>query len=78
MDIAFTEEQEMLQKAASDFLAAECPKSLVRELEEDDKGYPPSVWQKMAGLGWMGMVIPEEYDGMGMTFKLFLIVGIVD
>ena len=69
MDIAFTEEQEMLKKAASDFLAAECPKKLVRELEESEKGYSPDVWKKMAGLGWQGMVIPEQYDGMGMTFQ---------
>jgi len=69
MDIAFTEEQEMLKKAASDFLAAECPKKLVRELEESQKGYSPEVWKKMAGLGWQGMVIPEQYDGMGMTFQ---------
>jgi len=69
MDIAFTEEQEMLRKMSSDFLAAECPKTLVRELEEGEEGYSPEVWKKMAGLGWMGMVIPEEYDGMGMTFQ---------
>jgi alkylation response protein AidB-like acyl-CoA dehydrogenase len=69
MDIAFTEEQEMLKKAASDFLAAECPKKLVRELEESEKGYSPEVWKKMAGLGWQGMVIPEQYDGMDMTFQ---------
>ncbi|MBE0480984.1 MAG: acyl-CoA/acyl-ACP dehydrogenase [Dehalococcoidia bacterium] len=69
MDITFTEEQEMLRKAAGDFLAAECPKTRVRELEEDEKGYSPEMWKKMAGLGWMGMVIPEQYDGMGMTFQ---------
>ena len=69
MDITFTEEQEMLRKSASDFLAAECPKTKVRELEEDEKGYSPEIWKKMAGLGWMGLVIPEEYDGMGMTFQ---------
>jgi len=69
MDVNFTEEQEMLRKAASEFLAKECPKSKARELEEDDKGYSPEIWGEMAGLGWMGLVIPEEYDGMGMTFQ---------
>jgi len=69
MDITFTEEQEMLRKSARDFLAAECPKTMARELEEDEKGYSPEVWGKMAGLGWMGLAIPEEYDGMGMTFQ---------
>lgn len=75
MDIAFTEEQEMLRNTASDFLAKECPKSVVRELEEDEeKGYSPEIWKKMAELGWMGLVIPEEYDGMGMTFQDLAII----
>ena len=68
MDLGFTEEQEMLRTTARDFLAKECPTSLVKELAEDEKGYTPELWQKMAELGWMGLVIPEEYDGMGMQF----------
>lgn len=69
MDTTFTEEQEMLRKTTSDFLANECPKTKVRELEEDERGYSPEMWKKMADLGWMALVIPEEYDGMGMTFQ---------
>lgn len=68
MNLDFTEEQEMLRTSARDFLTTECPKTLVRELEEDEKGYSPELWQKMAELGWMGLVIPDEYDGMGMEF----------
>ena len=68
MDLGFTEEQEMLRTTARDFLEKECPTTLVKELAEDEKGYTPELWQKMAELGWMGLVIPEEYDGMGMTF----------
>jgi alkylation response protein AidB-like acyl-CoA dehydrogenase len=74
MDIAFTEEQEMLRKAAQDFLTAECPKKKVRELEEDSKGHSPEIWKKMADLGWQGMVIPEKYSGQGMTFQDFTIL----
>ncbi len=69
MDITFTEEQEMLRKSARDFLAAESPRTKVTELEEDDRGYSPEVWDKMAALGWMGLAIPEEYDGMGMSYQ---------
>ena len=63
MDFALSEEQEMLRKSARDFLSAECPKSLVREIEAGDLGYSPELWKKMAGLGWMGLVLPEEYGG---------------
>ena len=75
MNIAFTEEQEMLRKAARDFLTAECPKKMVKELEEDEKkGYSPVIWKKMADLGWQGMVIPEKYKGQGMTFQDFAVL----
>jgi alkylation response protein AidB-like acyl-CoA dehydrogenase len=69
MDLRFTEAQEILRKMARDFLATECPKTLVRELEQSDKGYSPELWKKMAELGWMGLIIPEEYDGMGYSFQ---------
>jgi alkylation response protein AidB-like acyl-CoA dehydrogenase len=74
MDLDFTEEQEILRKAARDFLVNECPKAKVRELEEDEKGYDPQMWKKMAELGWMGLIIPVEYGGMGMTFQDLTIV----
>jgi alkylation response protein AidB-like acyl-CoA dehydrogenase len=69
MDLRFTEAQEILRKMARDFLATECPKSLIRELEQSEKGYSPELWKKMAELGWMGLVIPERYEGMGYTFQ---------
>jgi len=68
MDFALNEEQEMLRKMSRDFLENECPKTLVREMEEDEKGYSPELWKKMAELGWMGLVFPEEYGGEGMNF----------
>jgi alkylation response protein AidB-like acyl-CoA dehydrogenase len=68
MNLDLTEEQEMLRTSARDFLTKECPKTLVRKLEEDEKGYSPELWRKMAELGWMGLVLPEQYNGMGMGF----------
>ena len=74
MDLDFTEEQEMLRTSARDFLTTECPKTLVRELEESEEGYSPELWRKMAELGWMGLIIPEEYDGMGMQFMDLIVL----
>ena len=68
MDFGLSEEQEMLRKMSRDFLENECPKSLVREMEDDEKGYSPELWRKMAELGWMGLVFPEEYSGEGLSF----------
>ena len=69
MDLRLTETQEILKQSARDFLTTECPKSLVRELEQGEMGYAPELWKKMAELGWLGLIIPEEYDGMGYTFQ---------
>jgi len=68
MDFTLSEEQEMLKKTARDFLADKCPKSLVREMETDEKGYSLELWREIAGLGWMGLVFPEDYSGSEMSF----------
>ena len=68
MELGLTEEQEMLKTSARDFLEKECPKQLVRQLDESDKGYSPELWRKMAELGWMGLVFPEKYGGSGGSF----------
>jgi len=67
MDLGLDEQQEMLKNFARDFLEKECPEQLVREMEEDEKGYSPELWQKMAQQGWMGLIIPENYGGTGMN-----------
>ena len=68
MDVNFSEEQKLIKSSAREFLQAEVPKDVVRELEESEEGYSPGLWQKIAELGWIGLNIPEEYDGMGMNF----------
>ncbi len=68
MNFNLTEEQEMLRKMARDFLTQKVPKSVVKQLEADEKGYSPDLWKEMADLGWMGLALPEKYGGSGMTF----------
>ena len=68
MDLSLTPEQEMLKNIARDFVARECPQTLVRELDEQGDGFSRDLWQKMAGLGWVGIIIPERYGGGGHSF----------
>ena len=68
MDLGLSEEQELLKNAARDFLEKECPETLVREMEEDEKGYSPELWKKMAEQGWQGLLIPDQYGGAGFGF----------
>jgi alkylation response protein AidB-like acyl-CoA dehydrogenase len=68
VDPRLSEEQEILKKAARDFLTDQCPKTLVREMEKDEKGYSPQLWKEIADLGWLGLIFPEKYGGGGMSF----------
>jgi len=53
MEFSLNEEQEMLKTMARDFLANECPKTLVRELMVDETGHSPELWKKIAEVGWL-------------------------
>jgi len=69
IEYGLNEEQEMLKKMARDFFAKECPMTSVRKLMADDTGFSPELWKKMAELGWLGLVFPEEHGGAGMSFR---------
>jgi len=68
LDFELSEDQKMLRKTARDFLVNECTKPFVRQMELDEKGYSPDLWQKMADLGWMGLPFPETCGGWGGSF----------
>ncbi len=75
MDLGFDESQQMLKTLAREFLEQECPTTLVRAMEEDERGYTPELWSKIAELGWLGLTVPEQYGGLGLSyFDLALIL----
>jgi alkylation response protein AidB-like acyl-CoA dehydrogenase len=68
MNFELGEEQVMLKTSAREFLDKECQKKHVRAMMDDEKGYSPELWKKMAGLGWQGLAFPEQYGGVGSSF----------
>ncbi len=74
MNFAFTEEQELLRHTAREFIGRECPMTLVRELAESASGHQPALWKRMAELGWLGLLIPEEYGGAGLGFVDLVVI----
>lgn len=68
MDFGFSEEQEMLRESARGLLEKECPSAAVRRLMDDERGYDPALWKKMAELGWTGLTIAEEFGGAALTY----------
>ncbi len=74
MDLSFNSEQEILRKSVAEFLAKECPFDVVKDIEDSESGYLPKVWKKIAKLGWLEMMLPEEYGGFGDSFANMLII----
>ncbi len=68
MDLGLSEVQQMLRASAREFLARECPITLVRAMEDDPQGYPDALWRQIVGLGWTGLAFPEQYGGAGGSF----------
>ncbi len=67
MNFGFTEEQEVLRKTARDFLREHASMKRVREVMESESSHAPELWTQMAELGWLGLVVPEEYGGAGLS-----------
>ncbi len=67
MDLGLTEDQEMLRSMARDFIEQETPRTFVRDMEEDERGFTSEMWQKIAQVGWLGLIVPEEHGGTGQN-----------
>jgi alkylation response protein AidB-like acyl-CoA dehydrogenase len=65
LDLGFTESEEMLKRTALDFMRRDAPKDVVQSLQETDTGHSPETWRTITGMGWPGILIPEEYGGTG-------------
>jgi alkylation response protein AidB-like acyl-CoA dehydrogenase len=64
MEFQFTEEQLMIQQAARQFARTEC---LPGVIERDEKQlFPREQIRKLAGLGFMGMMVDPQFGGAGL------------
>jgi len=64
MDFSLSEEQKMVRETMTRFIERECPKEVVRQLDEADE-FPKEIFSKLADLGVLGLTVPEEYGGSG-------------
>lgn len=73
MDFDLTEEQKMIQDTIRKFADEEIAPVAA---ENDKKGeFPRDIFEKLAGLGFMGTPIPEEYGGAGFDYISHAIVA---
>jgi alkylation response protein AidB-like acyl-CoA dehydrogenase len=67
MDFDLNKAQKLLQQSARDFFARECKPERVRELMVTDTAYDEGLWRAMADQGWTGLIIPEDFGGLGLS-----------
>lgn len=70
MPLVLNEEQNMLKDAAKDFCSNNTPISQLRKLRDDkaEKGFDEATWKQMVDLGWAGIIIPEDFGGLGFGY----------
>lgn len=69
--IPLTEEQRAIQQAARDFAQAEL--APYADAWDREATFDPAVIGKLAALGFLGMMVPEEYDGLGFDARTYLV-----
>jgi alkylation response protein AidB-like acyl-CoA dehydrogenase len=66
MDFTFSPEQDDFRQAVRSVLETEAPSQYVREMIDDPVGVTDTLWDKMAELGWLGVLVPESHGGLGL------------
>ncbi len=68
LDLDFDQEQELLRQTVRDVLARHCPLEVVRARWRTTRsGIPPALWTQLGELDLIGLLLPEEYGGSGMS-----------
>ena len=72
MDFEFNEDQKMIKEAAREFASEKlAPKA--QEFDEKEE-IPGEIYKELAELGYLGMLMPEEYGGSGLDFISYILV----
>jgi butyryl-CoA dehydrogenase len=71
MQFEFTDEQKMILETARDF-ASGVVKPKAKEIDETGK-FPVDIIKQLAELGFMGMMVPQEYGGAGLDTVSYVI-----
>jgi alkylation response protein AidB-like acyl-CoA dehydrogenase len=68
MALVFTSEQTMLRDNARSFLTKNAPVAHLRKLRDskDLTGFSRELWKQFAQMGWAGILVPPDYDGLGL------------
>ena len=80
MNFQFSETHQMIRETARQFAREELAKSVLERDEKEE--FPYESVRKMGELGFMGMMVPEQYGGAGLDTISYVIaleeIGVVD
>ena len=74
MPIAIIESHRELESVARTFLEKTGARQAARALLDAPDEPPPSFWNEIAGMGWMGLHIPEDFGGAGYGLPELVVV----
>jgi alkylation response protein AidB-like acyl-CoA dehydrogenase len=68
MFFSLTDEQRALQATVREFIEDRFPLEAVREIYDDGAGNgdPDDLWKAVGEQGWLAVMVPEDYDGLGL------------
>lgn len=75
MDFEFSAEQQALRNQARRFFSARCTTSLVRNVMDGNSPYDRELWAYMAEMGFLGITVPEQYGGLGLSYLELCVVA---
>ena len=69
-----TDERRMIRDAARDFTMKEVL-PVANKLDGPDGEIPMELRQKLADMGYFGIMIPEQYGGMGLGYFEYCLIS---
>ncbi|OOG70595.1 acyl-CoA dehydrogenase family protein [Algoriphagus sp. A40] len=71
----FSEEQKMMAQACQDFIDTEITPNVEAIDSMKNPDLVPSIFKKAGELGLLGVSVPEEYGGLGMSFNTSMLIA---
>lgn len=71
----FSEEQRMMAQACQDFIDTEITPNIEEIDSMKNPDLVPSIFKKAGELGLLGISVPEQYGGMGMSFNSSMLIA---
>ena len=65
------EEQVMIRDSAKSWVSEKSPVTAFRSVRDsgNQDGFDRNVWREMCDMGWAGILVPEEFGGVGLGYQ---------